>query len=42
MKSSALDISPIPAAPEQNAAMIKTEAERFSKIIKTANIKPGE
>jgi tripartite-type tricarboxylate transporter receptor subunit TctC len=47
-KIRALDISPIPPAPEQFAAMIKTEAEawaeaeRFAKIIKTANIKPVE
>ena len=41
-KIRALDISPIPPAPEQFAAHIKTEAERFSKIIKTANIKPVE
>ena len=41
-KLRAMDISPIPAAPEQFAAMIKTEAERFAKIIKSANIKPVE
>jgi hypothetical protein len=29
-------------APEQFATMIKTEAERFAKIIKAANIKPVE
>ena len=41
-KIRALDISPIPPAPEQFAAHIKTDAARFSKIIKTANIKPVE
>ena len=41
-KLRAQDVSPIPPAPEQFAAMIKTEAERFAKIIKAANIKPVE
>jgi tripartite-type tricarboxylate transporter receptor subunit TctC len=41
-KLRAMDMSPIPPAPEQFAAMIKTEAERFAKIIKSANIKPAE
>ena len=41
-KLRAMDMSPIPPASEQFAAMIKTEAERFAKIIKSANIKPGE
>ena len=41
-KMRAMDMSPISPTPEQFAAMIKTEAERFAKIIKAANIKPVE
>jgi tripartite-type tricarboxylate transporter receptor subunit TctC len=41
-KLRAQEINPIPPAPEQFADMIKTEAERFAKIIKSANIKPVE
>ena len=38
----AQDVNPIPPAPEQFADMIKTERQQFAKLIKAANIKPGE
>lgn len=41
-KLRALDINPIPYAPDQFASMIKTETAQFAKIIKSANIKVGE
>ena len=40
-KLRAQDVSPIPPAPEQFAEMIRTERQQFAKIIKNANIKPG-
>ena len=40
-KLRAQDVSPIPPAPEQFAEMIRTERLQFAKIIKNANIKPG-
>jgi len=41
-KLRAQDVNPIPPAPEQFAAMIKTETEQFAKIIKAADIKPAQ
>ena len=41
-KLRAMEVNPIPPAPEQFADMIKTERQQFGKIIKAANIKPGE
>ena len=41
-KIRALEVNPIPPAPEQFADMIKAERQQFAKIIKAANIKPGE